>query len=241
MNKEILPVLIIALMFAIAAYVEPMVKTDYEGNMAGNWAQNGKEGGWVNKTVGLYLVPVLTFFIYLILLIVPKIGICRENFGEFERQFWGFKVVLVFVMGVIYVATLLPSIGNGGDPMFVVVAAVSMLFFYVGHMLNYTKRNFSMGVRTPGTLSSEKAWGKTNRLAGKLFWVCGALCLIALVTPPEIRLWMVVGPAILAAIAATAYSYLEYEKTMKEQLAGKKTGITKRKRRPLRRKKTRKL
>ncbi len=216
MNREILPILIIALMFALALYVEPYLKTDCNGNVIGHWGMSGKPDGWVDKSVGLYLVPAMTAIIYLVFLIIPKIEVYKKNLEDFSLQFWGFKVVFVFMMGVIYVATLLPNMGYAFDTVPVVVAAIAMLFFYTGYMLNYTKRNYFIGMRTPWTLADERVWDKTNRLAGKLFWACGALCLVALVTPPDVMMWMVIGPAIAAAIVATAYSYVEYNKAKNE-------------------------
>ncbi|MFA4983387.1 MAG: DUF1648 domain-containing protein, partial [Candidatus Micrarchaeia archaeon] len=92
MNREILPILIIALMFALALYVEPYLKTDCNGNVIGHWGMSGKPDGWVDKSVGLYLVPAMTAIIYLVFLIIPKIEVYKKNLEDFSLQFWGFKV-----------------------------------------------------------------------------------------------------------------------------------------------------
>jgi uncharacterized membrane protein len=213
--REILPVSIIALIFALAVYAEPMVKTNENGDMVGHWGANGKVNGYVSKAVGVYLIPIVTLIIYLGLLVIPKIEVYKQNLEDFADQFWGFKVVLVFVMGVIYVATLLPNLGywKSTDPTIIIVPAISMLFFYVGHMLNFTKRNYFIGVRTPWTLADEKVWEKTNKLAGKLFWICGVLALVSLVSPSDMLLWLVLLPIVLIAIFASLYSLWEYKKT----------------------------
>ena len=218
-HRNILPLLIIVLMFAIAFYAEPLVKTNEKGQVITHWGMDGKANGWMDKAVGVYLVPIVTLIIYLGLLVIPKIEVYKDNLKEFEQQFWGFKVVLVFVMCVIYVSSLLPNLGywSNFDPSIIVVPAVALLFFYVGYMLNFTKRNYFIGVRTPWTLADEKIWDKTNKLAGRLFWVCGVLALVALVARGDLRLWLLIGPAILAAIAACLYSLLEYQKTRKNQ------------------------
>jgi len=217
MNREILPASIIALMFFLAFYVEPMLQLGCGGKMIGHWGITGMPDGWVDKNVGLFLIPALSLVIYLVLLIIPKIEVYKKNMRDFDLQFWGFRVVFVFVMGVIYVASLLPNMGYPTDTLLIVISGVAVLFFYVGYMLNYTKRNYFVGVRTPWTLANEKVWEKTNRLAGRLFWVCGALCLVSLVTPAGMRLWFVLAPIILLVIATTVYSYLEYRKVKKGQ------------------------
>ena len=217
MNREFLPIAIIALIFAIAIYAEPLVRTNINGDMLGHWGADGKVDGMISKTVGIYLIPVLTVILYLGLLVIPKIEVYQKNLEDFAAQFWGFKVMLVFVMGVIYVATLLPNLGfwKSTDPLIIIVPAIAMLFFYVGYMLNFTKRNYFIGVRTPWTLADEKIWEKTNKLAGKLFWVCGALTLVSLVTPSDVRVWMILLPLLLLTIGVSLYSLWEYRKTKK--------------------------
>lgn len=220
MYREILPALIIVLMFAIGYYAEPRVLANANGEIATHWGLNGKADGWMNKTVGVYLVPVLALILYIVLLVIPKIEIYQKNLEDFSQQYWGFKVILVFVMGVIYVTTLLPSLGYWGTDdsspvMLVIVSAVALLFFYVGYMLNFTKRNYFIGIRTPWTLADEKIWEKTNHLASKLFWICGVLTLVSLVTPSDLRVWMILLPVVLAAIGASFYSLYEYRKTQK--------------------------
>ena len=211
--------MIIALIFAIAFYAGPLVRTNAQGQVLGHWNALGKPNGLVSATVGVWLIPIVTLIIYVSLLIIPRIEVYRKNLDEFKQQFWGFKVVLVFVMGVIYVATLIPNLGYWGsfDPTIIIVPAIALLFFYVGYMLNFTKRNFFIGVRTPWTLSDERIWEKTNRLAGRLFWVCGVLALLGLVAQGDLRLWLLVGPAIVAAIAACLYSLWEYLRTKGKQ------------------------
>jgi uncharacterized membrane protein len=224
--KEILPLSIILLMFAIAFYAGPLVQTNPNGEMISHWNFSGQPDGYISKPVGLYLLPVLALVIYAGLLLIPRIEVYQDNFAEFSQQFWGFKVILVFVMGVIYIASLLPNMGywTAGDPLIIIVPAVSMLFFYVGYMLNFTKRNYFIGIHTPWTLADEKVWEKTNRLGGKMFWVCGALALVSLVSPADLRLWIVLLPVVLTAIAASVYSLLEYRKTkqMHEAKRGRK-------------------
>ena len=216
-KEEIFPILIIVLMFAIGFYAYPLVQTDGMGQIITHWGINGQPNGWMDRSVGVFLVPILTLIIYLGLLAIPYIDVYQKNIAEFSQQFWGFKVILVFVMAAIYLATLIPNLGywKGFDPLLIIVPAVSLLFFYVGYMLNFTKRNFFIGVRTPWTLTDEKVWEKTNRLAGQMFWICGALTLISLATTGDARLAIIIVPLMLTAVVAVVYSFCEYRKTKK--------------------------
>ncbi len=221
--KEILPVMIIVLMFAIAVYAEPRVTTNSRGEMI-SVPGIGAATGLSSKAVGLYILPLLTLIVYTGLLIIPKIEVYHHNLEDFSDQFWGFKVILVFSMGIIYVATLLPNLGyfTKLDPMLMVVAAVALLFFYVGYMLNFTKRNHFIGISTPWTLADDKVWEKTNQLGGKLFWICGVLALVTMVAPPGSWLWLILLPFVLVAIGMFVYSLQEFKKTKAVQDARRK-------------------
>jgi len=213
-------------MFAIGFFADPLVHTNASGEIVSHWGADGRANGWIQKPLGLYLVPLLAAFFYLIFLIIPKIEVYQKNVEHFADQFWGFKVIFVFMMAAIYVATLAPSIGIWGnsDPLYIIVPAIALLFFYVGHMLSFTRRNYFIGIRTPWTLADERIWEKTNKLGGKLFWVCGALALVSLVSPLDTRLWIVLLPVIFTVLCVYFYSLYLYMKTKRAQEKGKATG-----------------
>ena len=221
-SRELLPISIILLMFAIGFFADSFVHTNASGEMVSHWGADGMANGWMAKPLGLYLVPSLAAFFYIIFLIIPKIEVHQKNVEHFADQFWGFKVIFVFMMAAIYIATLAPSLGIWGnsDPLYIIVPAIALLFFYVGHMLSFTRRNYFIGIRTPWTLADERVWGKTNRLGGKLFWICGALALISLVSPIDMRLWIVLLPVILTVMGVYLYSLYLYKKTKRAQEKG---------------------
>jgi uncharacterized membrane protein len=228
MHREILPILIIVLMFSIGIYVEPRITGDINGNIISHWNINGTPDGWIGKDIGLFMIPAITAFFYLFFMLIPRIEVYKKNLEEFAPQFWGFRVVFVFVMCAIYIAMLIPNLGywTGFDPVLIVISAVALMFFYVGYMLNFTKRNYFIGVKTPWTLASEKVWDKTNKLTGKLFWVAGVLAFATLIAPSDYRLWILFAPLAAIVIVGYVYSLLEYNKLKKEQknkpAAGKK-------------------
>ncbi|MEM4554585.1 MAG: SdpI family protein [Candidatus Anstonellaceae archaeon] len=229
LHREILPLLMIALMFAISVYAEPLLKANEKEEIPIHFISGKDSVLWVPRTSAAYLLPIVTLIIYIGLSVIPKIEVYKENLEEFKQQFLGFKILLVFVMCAIHVAALLPSLGywKNVDLVLIVVISVAILFFYVGYMLNFTKRNYFIGVRTPWTLADERIWEKTNRLAAKLFWICGVLALVGLVVQGDARLWLLIFPAIVTAIIASAYSLYQYLKT-KERHKSKKQEQNKR-------------
>jgi len=207
-------------MFAIAFYAGPLVQVNGQGLVPSQWGANGAVSGWASKATTLYLVPIVAAIFYLAFMLLPSLGIYRREAEHFAGQFHGFKVIFVFVMGVIYVAMLLPALGIGGgiDPMYVVVPAISLIFFYVGYMLNFTHGAIA-GISEGKGMASEKLWASTNRFGSRLFWLCGALILASLVAPADARIWWLLLPLIFCALALFAYSVLEYKKACRAHLA----------------------
>jgi uncharacterized membrane protein len=211
-KREILPISIIALMFAIAMFADAYVKVNWKGDVPMQWGQYGEVTGWTGKIAALYLIPVLTAIFYLAFMLLPHLGVYRKEATHFANAFYGFKVIFVFVMGVIYVATIIPALGIWGsiDPMHIIVPAIALVFFYVGHMLSYSQSPH----REKEEMANELHFKKTNMFGSNLFWLCGALILVSLVAPADARLKLMLIPLMLAAIAVFFYSLLEYRKTL---------------------------
>jgi uncharacterized membrane protein len=231
-KREILPLSIILLMFAIGMYSGPLVKVNALGQVPSQWGSAGQVVSWESKETALYLIPILAAIFYISFIIVPRIGICRDGAEQFASQFHGFKVIFVFVMGVIYVATLLPALGIWGsfDLIYVLVPAIALIFFYIGHMLNIRHDGSIVGISESTKAASEEVWRSTNRFGGRLFWFCGALILVSLIAPADARLWFLVVPLIFCAFAVFAYSVWEYRKAKRMQARGKGAGKGKKRR-----------
>ncbi|MCX8195411.1 MAG: SdpI family protein [Candidatus Micrarchaeota archaeon] len=209
--RELLPLAIIALMFGIAFYAAPRLVEREE--FSGAWVAGIELG----KTTVAYAIPIIALAIYLGLLLIPKIEVYQKNLEDFSDQFWGFKVVMVFAMCIIYLSLLMPSLGywTFSDPTILIVPAIALVFFYVGYMLNFTKRNYFVGIGTPWTLASEKIWERTNHLGSRLFWGLGIVSMLLLVAPPPSRLWAIVCLFAVVLIGLYIYSLWEYKKAKK--------------------------
>ena len=75
------------------------------------------------------------------------------------------------------------------------MAGLSLIFLLTGAFLGRVGPNPVVGVRTPWSYKSRLAWDRSNRLAGRLFFLIG---LAGLVTAP----WAVQPFALIALIVA---------------------------------------
>jgi uncharacterized membrane protein len=102
-----------------------------------------------------------------------------------------------------------------------VLAASSALLLVAGNYLPKTRANFSLGVRTPWTLSSPITWQKTHRLAGPLFMAAGALGLLgAAVAPVDLLVGGFLLQSVGAGLIPAAYSWFVWRTAPDRQQAG---------------------
>jgi uncharacterized membrane protein len=196
----------LASMFIIGIMLYPQVQDP----LITHWNAQGEPDDYMDKDLGLWLIPGMSLIVLYFLQIIPKIAVYKANIKKFYKYYGGFKVLFVLFMLGLYTATLLPNIGYNFPINYAVVPLISLLFFYLGYILPHTRRNFFIGIRTPWTLSDDKVWEKTHKVGGKTFQVLALFLLISLALPKTLLLFIA---AILIAVAYLfVYSYLEFKK-----------------------------
>ena len=65
-----------------------------------------------------------------------------------------------------------------------------------------------------GHLSSKTVWKKTHEIGGKLFIIAGIISFIGIVAGAY-ALWFVLVPVLAVAVFTVVYSYIEYQKEIK--------------------------
>ena len=209
-RREYLIWAIIALMFISGAYIYPSMPE----TMATHWDADGNVNGYSTRAVGVFLIPALTLGIYLLMLAIPHIAVYRKNIESFKQYYFYLIAGIVVFLAVVQSAMLAANMGYAFDMSYIIMPAIAVFFYGIGIILDKTRRNFFIGIRTPWTLSSDKVWEKTNRLGSKMFRVFGVLAVLSLLVPGSLLFFIA---AVLIGVAYLfVYSYLEYEKEKKE-------------------------
>jgi uncharacterized membrane protein len=202
--------IIIAMAFGIAVYLYPQMP----GRMASHWNAMGEADGHMPKFWGLFLMPLVSAGLSLLFLAIPRIDPLKRNIEKFRKHYEALVVIILLFLFYVFLLTTLWNLGmrfNLGQLLF---PALAGLFFYIGTILGKFKRNWFIGIRTPWTLSSDRVWGRTHRLGGKLFKACGLIALLGALFPGH-GLVLVLAPILLSAGYLFVYSYLEYQKEAK--------------------------
>ena len=208
-RSEILIVGIVLLSFAIGAYYYPQMPEQ----MASHWNAKGLVDDYLPKFWGLFLIPIVLVGLALLFMAIPRIDPLRENIERFRRYYDGFVILFMVFMIFIYFQTILWSIGIQISPNTYLPIAAGLLFVGAGFLIENTKRNYFVGIRTPWTLSSDRVWDETHRVGGRLFKIAGAISIVG-VFFRNYAVFFVLIPAILVAVYTVVYSYFEYKKEM---------------------------
>lgn len=178
--------------------------------IASHWNINGEVDGTMGKFWGVFLLPIISAVLSAIFIIAPKVDPNKENFEEYRNSYE--KLVLyisIFFLGL-YLVMLLWNIDIKIPVNIYFSLGLSGLFYNIALAMENVKKNWFMGIRTPWTLSSEKVWNSTHKLAVKLFKFSAIFVIVGLLYAPL----MLVGlaPFVLSALYLVIFSYIEYRK-----------------------------
>ncbi|SNZ17333.1 Uncharacterized membrane protein [Natronoarchaeum philippinense] len=195
----------------IAALASAAVYGDLPAEMAIHWGPSGVADGWADRAVGAFLLPGLMAVLAAVLWAVPRLDPREENYASFRPTYDWFVVGVLALLVYVHGLVLATNLGVDVSMTRALVPAIAALYYGVGHLLDGIAPNWFVGIRTPWTLADDRVWERTHAVGGRLFKLAGVLSLGGLVAG-EYAIVFLVGPVLLAALAATAYSYRAYSK-----------------------------
>jgi uncharacterized membrane protein len=91
------------------------------------------------------------------------------------------------------------------------------LFIVLGIVMPRTRSNWWLGVRTPWTLSSDRVWERTHRLAGILMTAAGLVMVVAaLALPARLGMPMIIASVAASTVGPAVYSYLTWRREQRK-------------------------
>lgn len=208
MNKvKVMTFIILLVSFALAFYFYDKMPDQ----MASHWDATGNVNGYMGKVSGLFFMPSLLAILVGLYYALPYIDPLKKNYRKFRRYYNGFILILTAFMFYIYAMTLLWNLGFVFNFTLVIIPGMSILFYYIGLMMEHAKRNWFIGIRTPWTLSSDKVWDKTHKLGGRLYKYVAIISLFGIIFE-EYAILFIMFPILAASIICLVYSYVEFKK-----------------------------
>lgn len=196
------------LLIAIAVVVSVAVYPQLPERVPTHWNAGGEVDGWSSRAFGAFLIPCIMIAVAVLTPLLPKIDPRRSNYAKFESTFWlTINLVLTFMLGV-HLMILAITLGADIPVERVIPFGVGVLFAIIGNVMPRTRSNWSFGIRTPWTLSSDRVWERTHRIGGYLMLAGGVIVMAAALAAPARLIAPIMICSIVGATAgAFIYSY----------------------------------
>ncbi|WP_423214930.1 SdpI family protein [Streptococcus equinus] len=201
-NKEFL---MTALVIALPMVIGAIFWNQLPEKIPTHFGIDGQADGYSSKLFTLFAFPALFLLFQIICLASFEKESVKVNIPAKMRRFytWLISVLSLIIQGSIY-ANALGFIKSGPT---LVTTFLAIVFIVIGNYLPKIQRNPTVGIRIPWTLSDDKNWYKTHRMAGKL-WVIGGL-IILLESFIQVALPYVMGVVIAVMIVGPiVYSFI---------------------------------
>ena len=140
-----------------------------------HWNAQGEVDGYMDKFWGLFMLPIISVGLFALFVYIPKFEPRKINLESFKDYYQGILLVTIGFLFYIYILTILAALGYSFNMVQMIAPAFATIFYYMGVVLEKTKSNFFVGIRTPWTISDETVWEKTHKVGGKLFKASGII------------------------------------------------------------------
>jgi uncharacterized membrane protein len=204
---EALNLILMAAMFILSAVVWPSAPD----RIPVHWDITGQVDRFGGKFEGLFLLPLMTIGIYLMLLFLPRLDPKRANYEKFAGVYRIIRTLLVVFMAGLHGVIIASVQGADIDVSMAVMVMVGLMLAVLGNYFGKLKPTWFVGIRTPWTLTSELSWVKTHRLGGKFFVGFGLLLALAGIVGEGWLFLVVMGMFMASIVFLLIYSYLVWK------------------------------
>ncbi|MFA5742859.1 MAG: DUF1648 domain-containing protein [Candidatus Paceibacterota bacterium] len=210
-KSKIIALATIFISFAIGIWAYPQMPDI----IASHWNERGEVNGYMPKFWGIFLTPIMSLAMFLFFSFIPKIDPMKANIEKFSKYYNSFIVSIILFLFYIYLLTMAWNFGYRFNMMYFMAPALSALFYWSGIIMENTKRNWFIGIKTPWTISNDVVWEKTHKIGGKLFKVAAGLSLLGIFFG-DLAFWFTILPVMIFSVYLIFYSYFEYQKETKK-------------------------
>lgn len=211
-NKITISKIIYVLLFLLPFILGAIFYSKLPDTMITHWNFNNEPDGYSSKPFALFGMPLILIGITALCLWITK---ADPKYDNVKRSKKVLNIVIWFMpilTNIIQIVSIIANMGKKVDIGLIVGGLIGILFIVIGNYLPKCKQNYTLGVRTPWTLASEKVWQKTHKLSGVCFVICGFILIITSILKSSI--WGMFGIIVFVVLIflPIVYSYILYKK-----------------------------
>jgi uncharacterized membrane protein len=177
--------------------------------IATHFCADGQPNGFSSRDEALAFFPIFMLVMALFLWVLPIISPKKASLKRSQLAYDTAQLAIMAFLALAHVIIIVKALGVQIDIVSILSLGAGFLFLIIGNFLPKTRFNYFMGVRTPWTLSDERVWDKTHRLAGPLFMLAGLVVILAAcLLPQSWQTDVLLTAALSVCLISCAYSYI---------------------------------
>ena len=175
-----------------------------------HWNAQGEIDGWASRLVAGLALPTMMAVVWALMRWIPSLDPNRTNDPRFRGAYNVAVTTTLALLAALHVAVLGTALGWPVRVDTAVALGTGALMVITGIVLPRTPPNALFGVRTPWTMSSERVWERTHRVAGYTLLLTGLVIGASAVVEPQWTIVVLLVSGTAAAIGLIAYSYFAW-------------------------------
>jgi uncharacterized membrane protein len=197
-----------AFVIAIAAAASAAAYPRLPDRMPVHWSFSGVPDRFGTRLEGVWLVPAVMVAVWLVTRLLPRIDPRRDNYAKMQSTYDFVVNAILTAMLAMHFAVIAAALGYPVPMRRFVPLLFGAFFVALGNVLPRARPNWWFGVRTPWTLSSDRVWARTHRVAGYAMTITGLTVVVAAALPGVWPLVVAMTIAVIAAFWMVIYSYI---------------------------------
>lgn len=208
---------LIVLIALVPSVIGAIYYQELPDQVASHFNEKGEPDDTQDKASFLIVTGLMNLLIPLFLLGLSKIDPKKENYIKFAPAMRTIAVATTMLLSGSLTMVVFYNLGYEFPFQMerVVMAALGLLFLWIGNVTGQIRPNYMVGIRTPWTMASEEVWRRTHRMGGPVMMI-GGLVLIVLALLTDVTLLAVLPVVIGSALIPTVYSYVIYRNLQRQ-------------------------
>lgn len=182
-------------------------------SMAVHWNLAGNPNGWMPRPFGAFFLPVFLLVLWQFMRVVPRIDPRQPTDARSAMAYETIVAAVLLLLFATHGIVLGEALGYHVPVARLVPALVGALFVVIGSVMPRMTPNGWSGVRTPRTLSNDRVWVRTHRLARLSMTAAGVVMIAAaLALPSRVGGLVMLAATVAGIVGPVVYSYLTWRR-----------------------------